>query len=66
MKSNELKKGDKVWLRGVIDEGGDFNFKDGEGHIILPLIDNNDQDIKKDGHEYDMSQAKELLKPEVS
>ncbi|KPJ23094.1 hypothetical protein AKK44_01565, partial [Streptococcus phocae] len=65
MKINELKKGDKVWVRGFIDCDGDLMFGNDLTYIKSSLIYTIDkEDIKLDG--YDMSQAKESLKPEVS
>lgn len=64
MNINELKKGDKVWVRGSIDCDGDLMLGDALTYIKSSLIYNVDQkDIKLDG--YDMSQAKESLKPEI-
>ncbi|MGT2744852.1 DUF1642 domain-containing protein [Streptococcus phocae subsp. phocae] len=64
MNINELKKGDKVWVRGSIDCDGDLMLGDALTYIKSSLIYNMDQkDIKLDG--YDMSQAKESLKPEI-
>lgn len=64
MKFSELRKGDKVWVRGFIDCDGDLMFGNDLTYIKSSLIYTIDKkDIKLDG--YDMSQAKESLKPAV-